>query len=157
MSKTFSTVHHSGHSFSISSACPEAWLVNIEFPETLGGGGALHQFLLSLPILDEFSVSMISKAFYVYIFSFISDSNFSSEPRLFSCNCPLIIVLYFILLLDISVQFSRSVVSNSLWPHEPQHTRPPCPSLTPGVHPNSCPLSRWCHPATSSSVVPFSS
>ena len=55
------------------------------------------------------------------------------------------------------VQFSHSVVSNSLWPHEPQHTRPPCPSLTPGVHPNPCPLSRWCHPTTSSSVVPFSS
>ena len=56
-----------------------------------------------------------------------------------------------------SVQFSRSVVSNSLRPHELQHTRPPCPSPTPRVHPNSCPLSRWCHPAISYSVVPFSS
>ena len=55
-----------------------------------------------------------------------------------------------------SVQFSRSVVSESLWPHEPQHTRPPCPSPTPGVHPNPRPLSWWCHPAISSSVVPFS-
>ena len=54
-----------------------------------------------------------------------------------------------------SVQFSHSVASNSLWPHEPQHTRPPCPSPTPGVHPNPCPLSQWCHPAISSSVVPF--
>ena len=45
-----------------------------------------------------------------------------------------------------SVQFSRSVVSDSLRPHELQHTRPPCPSPTPGVHPNPCPLSRWCHP-----------
>ena len=56
-------------------------------------------------------------------------------------------------------QFSRSVVSDSLWPHESQHTRPPCPSpssLHPGVHPNSCPSSWWCHPAISSSVVPFS-
>ena len=44
-----------------------------------------------------------------------------------------------------SVQFSHSVVSDSLQPHEPQHTRPPCPSPTPGVHPNLCPLSRWCH------------
>ena len=52
-----------------------------------------------------------------------------------------------------SVQFSRSVVSNSLWPHESQHTRPPCPSPTPGVYWKSCPLSRWCHP----SVIPFSS
>ena len=56
-----------------------------------------------------------------------------------------------------SVQFSRSVVSDSLRPHEPQHTRPPCPSPTPGVYLNSCPLSRWCHPAISSFVVPSSS
>ena len=58
-----------------------------------------------------------------------------------------------------SVQFSCSVVSNSLrvQPHESQHARPPCPSPTPGVHPDSCASSRWCHPAISSSVVPFSS
>ena len=55
-----------------------------------------------------------------------------------------------------SVQFSRSVVSDSLRPHEPQHARPPCPSPTPGVYSNSCPLSQWCHPTISSSVVPFS-
>ena len=54
-----------------------------------------------------------------------------------------------------SVQFSRSVVSNSLRPHEAQHTRPPCPSPTPGVHSDPRPSSRWCHPAISSSVVPF--
>ena len=56
-----------------------------------------------------------------------------------------------------SVQFSCSVVSDSLRPHEPQHTRPPYPSPTPGVYPNSCPLSQWCHPTISSSVIPFSS
>ena len=56
-----------------------------------------------------------------------------------------------------SVQFSRSVVSDSLWPHGSQHARPTCPSPTPRVHSNSCPLSQWCHPAISSSVVPFSS
>ena len=56
-----------------------------------------------------------------------------------------------------SVQFSHSVMSDSLQPHESQHVRPPCLSPTPGVHPNSCPLSWWCHPAISSSVVPFSS
>jgi len=55
------------------------------------------------------------------------------------------------------VQFSRSVISDSLQPYEWQHTRPPCPSPTPGVHPNSCPSSQWCHPAISSSVFPFSS
>ena len=59
-------------------------------------------------------------------------------------------------MLSHSVQFSRSVVSNSLRPHESQHARPPCPSLTPGVHPDSRPSSQWCHPAISSSVVPFS-
>ena len=56
-----------------------------------------------------------------------------------------------------SVQFSGSVISNSLKPHELQHTRPPCPLPTPGVHPNPCPLNQWCHPTISSSVIPFSS
>ena len=56
-----------------------------------------------------------------------------------------------------SVQFSHSVMSDSLRPHELQHSRPPCPSPTPGVHSNSGPSSRWCHPAISSSAVPFSS
>jgi len=55
-----------------------------------------------------------------------------------------------------SVQFSHSVVSYSLQPHELQHVRPPCPSRTPRVHSNSRPSSWWCHPAISSSVVPFS-
>ena len=58
--------------------------------------------------------------------------------------------------INISVQFS-SVVSDSLRPHESQHARPPCPSPTPGVHSDTRPLSHWCHPAISSSVVPFSS
>ena len=55
------------------------------------------------------------------------------------------------------VQFSRSVMYNSLRPHEPQHARPPCPSPTPGVYSESCPLSRWCHLTISSSGIPFSS
>ena len=56
-----------------------------------------------------------------------------------------------------SVHFSHSVESDSLWPHESQHARPPCPSPTPRAHSNSCPSSLWCHPAISSSVIPFSS
>ena len=56
-----------------------------------------------------------------------------------------------------SPQFSCSVMSDSLWPHESQHPRPPCSSPTPGFHSNSCPSSQWCHPAIPSSVVPFSS
>ena len=60
-----------------------------------------------------------------------------------------------ITLVSDSVQFSHSVVSESLWPHEPQHVRPPCPSPTPKVYPNSCPLSRWCHPTIPCSVIAF--
>ena len=55
-----------------------------------------------------------------------------------------------------SVQFSRSVMSDSLQPHALQHARPPCPSTTPRVYSKSCPSSRWCHPTISSSVIPFS-
>ena len=57
----------------------------------------------------------------------------------------------------VSVQFSHSVMFDSLWPHGLQHVRLPCPSPTPGVYSNSCPLSWWCHPTVSSSVIPFSS
>ena len=62
----------------------------------------------------------------------------------------------FVSLGKFSVQFSRSVVSGSLWPHESQHARPPCSSPSPGIHSDSRPLSQWCHPAISFSVVPFS-
>ena len=67
-------------------------------------------------------------------------------------------VVYFLKWIQLSsVQFSRLVVSDSLRTHELQHARPPCPSTTPKVHLNSCPSSQWCHPAISSSVIPFSS
>ena len=69
----------------------------------------------------------------------------------------LIVLIYWIHPQFSSAQFSHSVVSDSLRPHESQHARPPCPSPTPGVHSDSCPSSPWCHPAISSSVVPFSS
>ena len=65
--------------------------------------------------------------------------------------------LNFLYSLYSSAQFSHSVVSNSLRPHGLQHARPPCPLPTPGVYSNSCPLSQWCHPTISFSVVPFSS
>ena len=71
-------------------------------------------------------------------------------PLLFTWNCHNVVNWP-------SVQFSHSVVSDSLRPHEPQHARPPCPSPTPRVYSNSCPSSRWCHLAISSSVIPFSS
>ena len=86
-----------------------------------------------------------SRVFYLYTQAQsknVKSANLSARVPLWFCG---------------SVQFSRSVVSDSLWPHESQHARPPCPSPTPGVHSNSCPSSRWCHPAISSSVIPFSS
>ena len=66
-------------------------------------------------------------------------------------------IIFLDLFLFGSVQFSRSVMSDSLWPHESQHARPPCPSPTPGVHSDSRSLSQWCHPAISSSIIPFPS
>ena len=69
------------------------------------------------------------------------------------------LLFYFCTLLQIfcSVQFSGSVLSDTLWPHGLQHTKPPCPSPTHRVYIDSCPLSQWCHPTISSSVIPFSS
>ena len=71
--------------------------------------------------------------------------------------CQLTLSLLVLTLSSSSVQFSGSVMSNSLRPHESQHARPLCPSPTPRVNPNSCPTSQWCHPAISSSGIPFSS
>ena len=87
----------------------------------------------------------------------ISYSRGSCDPAQFcKASCTGRGVLYLLCLLSVS-QFSHSVVSDSLQPHEPQHTRPPCPSPTPRAHPNPCPLCRWCHPTLSSSVIPFCS
>ena len=76
--------------------------------------------------------------------------------RFSSQNKPVLVQTWYIILL-FSVQFSRSVVSDSLRPHEPQHARPPCPTPTLRVYPNPCPSSRWCHLTISSSIIPFSS
>ena len=83
---------------------------------------------------------------FTYIFEVIP--GLFCAAKWLSCMCVYI---------NISVQFNRSVMSDSLRPHEPQHTRPPCPSLAPGVDSNSYPLSCWCHWTISSSVIPFSS
>ena len=79
-----------------------------------------------------------------------------SESLCFSVEIASIILTATCYQMFSSVHFSHSVVSDSLWSHEPQHTRPPCPSPTPRVYPNSCPLSQWCHPTMSSNVIPFS-
>ena len=89
----------------------------------------------------------------IYFYSVTANSSdyYTKANRIKLCTkCFLINILS-------SVQFSHSVVSNSLWPHESQHARPPCSPPTPRVHSNSCPSTQWCHPAISSSVVPFSS
>ena len=86
----------------------------------------------------------------LYHFTFLS---VIKERSSFSTSLPEFGVIAFLF----SVQFSHSVVSNSLWPHESQHARPPCPLPTPRVYSNSCPSSQWWHPAISSSVIPFSS
>ena len=75
-----------------------------------------------------------------------ADLCFQEEVRIVSRN-----------LLPVTAQFSHSIMPHSLWPHELQHARPPCSSPTSGLHSKSCPLSWWCHPTSSSSVVPFSS
>ena len=84
-------------------------------------------------------------SFIIMSFTLISSSSFSCLKLFLAHNN------------SVQVQFSRSVVSDSLRTHELQHARLPCPSPTPGIYSNSCPLSRWCHPTISSSVVPFSS
>ena len=98
---------------------------------------------------------------YMILYVFQCHSPKSSHSHLLSQSpkvCSLYLCLFCCLAYQFSsVQFSCSVVSDSLWPHELQHAGPPCPSPTPGVHPNLCPLSRWCHPTISSSVIPFSS
>ena len=92
----------------------------------------------------------------MFIAALFTIANIWEQPECPSSeNC--IKKMWYIYTLKYAVQFSCSVVSDSLWPHGLQHARPPCPSLTPGVHSNSRPLSQWCHPTISSSVIPFSS
>ena len=89
----------------------------------------------------------------------IPHTPFLAIDSLFHLQAKFLFFFFWFLLLSFysSVQFSCSVVSNSVWPHELQHARPPSPSPTPELHPNPCLLSQWCHPTISSSVVPFSS
>ena len=93
--------------------------------------------------MEMFVLSYVNE---LYIYQRLSSSPFCPRLRSNLTN------QYFLLI----QMFSHSVVSSSLRPHEQQHTRPPCPSPTPRVYSNSCPLSWWCHPMTSSSVIPFS-
>ena len=100
----------------------------------------------------------------INIWSWVASKFFSNSVILRSMKLVLLIYIvakfphfYLTKAIVCLVQFSRLVVSDSLWPHGLQHARPACPSPTPRVYSNSCPLSQWCHPTISSSVVPFSS
>ena len=106
-------------------------------------------FLISLPYLILF-FSVYLPTPHIPLLWVFSVSNFLLWITSYSVSC-------FQSVSQSVSQFSRSVVYNSLWPHESEHARPPCPSPTPGVHSDSCPSSPWCHLAISSSVVPFSS
>ena len=86
----------------------------------------------------------------------INKSKYFNTKHSFEITKPCLYVYYMCVRISL-VQFSHSVMSDSLWPHGLLHTRPPCPSPAPGVHPNPCPLCRWCHPTISSSVIPISS
>ena len=86
----------------------------------------------------------------------INKSKYFNTKHSFEITKPCLYVYYMCVSISL-VQFSHSVMSDSLWPHGLLHTRPPCPSPAPGVHPNPCPLTQWCHPTISSFVIPFSS
>ena len=100
-----------------------------------------------LCLLVSFFINLISVKLFIHLKLF----SLKNELRIYSPTSKVSQLPFS------SVQFSRSVESDSLWLHELQHARPPCPSRTPRVHSNSCPSRRWCHPAIWSSVVPFSS
>ena len=126
--------------------------------------GCCRHFPIFTPFLWSNDVYIIHTPYYIYFLplnstKFLVTSSHSSSILksilLFAANRIHSIILWRTSQFS-SVQFSCSVVSNSLRPHGLQHDRPPCPSPTPGVYSNSCPLSRWCHPTMSSSVVHFS-
>ena len=110
--------------------------------------------MMSVPVLPN-ALSISDNNYLLHLFlQFNPRTVILTTEALYARDHPYYILLYF---MHSSVQFSRSVVSDSLRPHESQHTSLPCPSPTPGVHSNSCPSSQRCHSAISSSVVPFSS
>ena len=94
--------------------------------------------------------------FAVPLFLILLRNNWHTSLCRFKAFSAMVWYTYIVKWLPQSVQFSHSVVSDSLWPHGLQHARPPCLSPTPGVYSNLCLLSKWCHPTISSSVIPFS-
>ena len=128
------------------SSCPQSLPPSESFPmgQLFAWGGQSTGVSASTSVLPEKCLHIFLILPFLIFFNF----KFFITPLIF------IFITYYYL--ASSVQFSRSVVCDSLRHHESQHTRPPCPSPTPRVHSNSHPSSRWCHPAISSSVIPFS-
>ena len=117
----------------------------------------LYLVILVLIYIQEWSAGLITDQKWWYIPSHLtSGEHWSNHFIIWHFRQNVYLMLKVIIAKFSSVQFSHSVVSDSLWPHEPQHARPPCPSSTARVYPNPCPLSQWCHPTISSSVVHFS-
>ena len=109
---------------------------------------------------NVYNICCIYNIYIPHPYPFVCTWTFKVDNLSFvPCNCIIHLAksCFFIWWIISSVQFSRSVMSDSLWPHESQHTGPPCPSPTPEVYSNSCPSSWWYNPAISSSVIPFSS
>ena len=125
-------------------------IIKLQYPNILNKPPYFHNFFISTGSYYSFL------QYHSYVLEFGLHASccqvWSSCILLSSMAIDLVILFQFS-----SVQFSHSVMSDSLRPHELQHTRPPCPSPTPRLHSDSLPSSQWCHPAISSSVVPFSS
>ena len=136
--------------FKIKIKCLPSWDINAGPPLVIRlPSQAPRPYWLTIHILALFLWNFEGVSFWLVWHSLLwQDTKWKSFSRVRLCN-PMECIS--------SVQFSHSVISYSLKPHEPQHARPPCPSPTPRVHPNPRTLSRWCHPAISSSVIPFSS
>ena len=144
------------------SSCSFMWLriihtifiktfLNLQSIVKISIGFTWYTYILNFKYLNGCSIQIFSLPLYEWC-TYPEDR---ASSKIFS-----FLFFFFCLWANIqfsSVQFSCSIVSDSLRPHEPQHARPPCTSPTPRFSPNSCPLNRWCHPAISSSVVPFSS
>ena len=121
-------------------------------------GWSFFPFSINVFYFCFYSFNLFKKLWLIYSVVYVSGIQKSdSDMCVYICVCVYTYIFSNFIPLYHSVQFSCSVASDSLRPHELQHARPPCPSPTPRVHSDSCASSRWCHPAISSSVVPFSS
>ena len=123
----------------------ETWVQSLGWEGPLEEGMAIHSSILSWRILTDYSLPGSSIHGVTKSWTWLSHYTHSYTHNQGNA------------LQKLLVEFCHSVMSDSLWPHELQHTRPTCPSSTPGAHPNSCPLSWWCQPTISSSIIPFSS